>query len=74
MHWLRADRRLDYIFVTPVRRDRRGTVHEARLIFDEPVVLGGGERLFASDHFGVLVEVQYLAEDDGVTAPAGAAP
>ena len=27
MHWLRPDRRLDYIFVTPVRRDRRATVH-----------------------------------------------
>src|SRR6516165_2629073 len=26
MYWLRADRRLDYVFVTPTRRDRRGTV------------------------------------------------
>jgi endonuclease/exonuclease/phosphatase family metal-dependent hydrolase len=70
MHWLRADRRLDYVFVTPVRRDRRGTVHEARLIFEEPVMLAGGERLFASDHYGVLVEVQFLAEDDPpVNAP-----
>src|SRR3954465_12448586 len=29
MHWLRPDRRLDYIFVSPVRRDRRATVHAA---------------------------------------------
>ena len=29
MHWLRRDRRLDYIFVTPVRRDRRATVRAA---------------------------------------------
>jgi endonuclease/exonuclease/phosphatase family metal-dependent hydrolase len=72
MHWLRADRRLDYIFVTAVRRDHRGTVHEARLIFDEPVVLGGGERLFASDHSGVLVEVQFLPEDEGALNPPSA--
>jgi len=63
MYWLRADRRLDYVFVTPTRRDRRGTVHEARLIFEEPMVMAGGERLFASDHYGVLAEVQFLAED-----------
>jgi endonuclease/exonuclease/phosphatase family metal-dependent hydrolase len=72
MYWLRADRRLDYVFVTPVRRDHRGTIHEARLLFDEPVVLGGGERLFASDHAGVLVEVQFLAEDETVPKPATA--
>ena len=36
MHWLRPDRRLDYIFTTPVRRDRRATVHGARVVFDEP--------------------------------------
>jgi endonuclease/exonuclease/phosphatase family metal-dependent hydrolase len=62
MHWLRADRRLDYIFVTPTRRDRRGTVHSSRLFFDEPVVLPSGERLYASDHFGVVAEVQFLPE------------
>jgi endonuclease/exonuclease/phosphatase family metal-dependent hydrolase len=72
MHWLRADRRLDYIFVTPARRDRRGTVHEARLVFDEPSVLGGGERLFASDHYGVLAEVQFLPEDESVPNPPSA--
>jgi endonuclease/exonuclease/phosphatase family metal-dependent hydrolase len=73
MYWLRADRRLDYIFVTPTRRDRRGTVHEARLIFEEPMVLAGGERLFASDHFGVLSEIQFLAEDPDL-APIPPAP
>ena len=25
--------------------------------------MAGGERLFASDHYGVLAEVQFLAED-----------
>jgi endonuclease/exonuclease/phosphatase family metal-dependent hydrolase len=73
MYWLRADRRLDYIFVTPTRRDRRGTVHEARLIFEEPMVLAGGERLFASDHYGVLSEIQFLAEDPDL-APIPPAP
>ncbi len=34
MHWLRRDRRLDYIFVTPVRRDRRATVRAAAVVFD----------------------------------------
>jgi endonuclease/exonuclease/phosphatase family metal-dependent hydrolase len=63
MYWLRADRRLDYIFVTPTRRDHRATIHEARLMFDEPMVLGSGERLFGSDHYGVLAEVQVQPEE-----------
>jgi endonuclease/exonuclease/phosphatase family metal-dependent hydrolase len=71
MHWLRADRRLDYIFVTPARRDRRGTIHDARLLFNEPVVLASGERLWASDHYGVLAEVQFLAEDEGAPYSVG---
>jgi endonuclease/exonuclease/phosphatase family metal-dependent hydrolase len=62
MHWLRRDRRLDYIFVTPVRRDRRATVHAAAVVFDAPEVRPDGERIFASDHFGVTAEVQVLAE------------
>jgi endonuclease/exonuclease/phosphatase family metal-dependent hydrolase len=62
MHWLRRDRRLDYIFVTPVRRDRRATVHAASVVFDQPEVGPGGERIFASDHFGVTADVQLLAE------------
>jgi endonuclease/exonuclease/phosphatase family metal-dependent hydrolase len=74
MYWLRADRRLDYIFVTPTRRDRRGTVHEARLVFEEPVVLGGGEHLFASDHYGVMAEVQFLAEETVTPTPPNAGP
>jgi endonuclease/exonuclease/phosphatase family metal-dependent hydrolase len=62
MHWLRRDRRLDYIFVTPARRDRRATVRAAALAFDEPEVRPDGERIFASDHFGVTADVQLLAE------------
>lgn len=60
MHWLRRDRRLDYVFVTPVRRDRRATVHAAAVVLDAPETLPDGERIFASDHFGVTADVQIL--------------
>jgi endonuclease/exonuclease/phosphatase family metal-dependent hydrolase len=62
MHWLRRDRRLDFIFVTPVRRDRRATIRAASLAFDQPEVDAQGERIFASDHYGVTADVQLLAE------------
>jgi endonuclease/exonuclease/phosphatase family metal-dependent hydrolase len=73
MFWLRRDRRLDYIFVTSVRRDRRGTILEADVAFnkpeapavDEPGVVPGGEQLYASDHFGVVADVQFLSEPPG---------
>ena len=65
LHWLRPDRRLDYVFVTPVRRDRRGTITGARLVFEEPSLLPGGERLYASDHFGVLAEIRLAGEPVG---------
>ena len=65
LHWLRPDRRLDYIFVSPVRRDYRGTVRAAHLVFDEPRLLPSGEHLYASDHFGVLAEIQMFAETEG---------
>jgi endonuclease/exonuclease/phosphatase family metal-dependent hydrolase len=65
MHWLRRDRRLDYIFVTPVRRDRRATVHAAAVVFDLPEAGANGERLFVSDHFGVTADVQILTHAEG---------
>jgi endonuclease/exonuclease/phosphatase family metal-dependent hydrolase len=68
MHWLTPERRLDYIFTTQVRRDRRATVHGARVVFDEPRVAADGARVFASDHFGVVADVQMVAE------PGHAAP
>ena len=63
MGWLRSDRRLDYIFVTAPRRDGRGTVHSSRLLLDEPTVMPDGERLFASDHFAVVAEIQLAANE-----------
>jgi endonuclease/exonuclease/phosphatase family metal-dependent hydrolase len=66
MNWLPADRRIDYVFVTPRRRDGRGTVRDARVVFERPDEDG----VFPSDHFGVLAEIQ-LGPD--ATAGAGAA-
>ena len=52
--FLELDRRLDYVFVTPMRRDGRGTVHACRIVLDRP----GPEHVYPSDHFAVLAEIQ----------------
>jgi endonuclease/exonuclease/phosphatase family metal-dependent hydrolase len=65
MFWLRRDRRLDYIFATPVRRDRRGTILSAALAFQDPQISPNGERLFASDHFGLVADVRFASEPAG---------
>jgi endonuclease/exonuclease/phosphatase family metal-dependent hydrolase len=52
--FLEPDRRLDYIFVTPMRGDGRGTIHSCTMVFDKP----GADSVFASDHFGLLAEIQ----------------
>jgi endonuclease/exonuclease/phosphatase family metal-dependent hydrolase len=52
--FLQPDRRLDYIFVTPERRDGRGRVLDCRIVFDQPSAAG----VWASDHYGLLAEVQ----------------
>ena len=63
LHWLRPDRRLDYIFVTPVRRDRRGTIRAARIVLAEPrASQPSGALVYASDHFGVVADVQTAVE------------
>jgi endonuclease/exonuclease/phosphatase family metal-dependent hydrolase len=67
MYWLRQDRRLDYIFVTPARRDRRGTIHAATVALAEPSRSASGERLFASDHYAVVADVQVRVPDGGGT-------
>ena len=46
------DRRIDYIFVQPPDRQRRGEVLSARVVFDQPE-----DGLFISDHFGVYAEL-----------------
>jgi endonuclease/exonuclease/phosphatase family metal-dependent hydrolase len=54
LRFLGLDRRLDYIFVTPERRDGAGTIHSCEIVLDRPNEAG----VFASDHFGLLAEVQ----------------
>jgi len=52
--FLEPDRRIDYIFVTPMRGDGRGTIHSCEMVLREP----GAGQVFASDHFGLLAEIQ----------------
>jgi endonuclease/exonuclease/phosphatase family metal-dependent hydrolase len=54
LHWLDRDRRIDYVFVSPVARDGRGEIHECRIVLDLP----GTDGVFPSDHYGLLAEVQ----------------
>ena len=56
LRFLDPDRRIDYIFVTTMRKDGRGTIHDCRVVFDQPE-----DGVFASDHFGVLAEIQIPA-------------
>jgi endonuclease/exonuclease/phosphatase family metal-dependent hydrolase len=51
--WLEAERRIDYIFVSPERRSGLGRVRDARVILDAPAADG----VWASDHFGVVADV-----------------
>jgi len=68
MGWLRADRRIDYVFVSAERRDGRGRVLEARRVFDR----ADSDGIFPSDHYGVMADVQIAAdEDDAATRTAG---
>jgi len=54
LRWLERDRRIDYIFLTPISRDGRGVVQDARIVLDRPDPDG----CYASDHFGVLADIQ----------------
>jgi endonuclease/exonuclease/phosphatase family metal-dependent hydrolase len=56
LRFLEPDRRIDYIFVTTMRKDGRATIHDCRIVFDRPE---GG--VFASDHFGLLADIQIPA-------------
>lgn len=54
LRWLERDRRLDYIFVSPMKRDGRGVVQDCRIVLDRAASDGA----LASDHYGVYAEVQ----------------
>ncbi len=51
--WLEPDRRIDYVFVGPPRRDGVGRVESCRLVCDAP----SGD-VWPSDHFGLCVEMR----------------
>jgi endonuclease/exonuclease/phosphatase family metal-dependent hydrolase len=54
---LELDRRIDYVFVSPARRDGVASVIESRVVLDEPDASG----VWPSDHFGVLAVIQTAA-------------
>jgi endonuclease/exonuclease/phosphatase family metal-dependent hydrolase len=56
LRFLDIDRRIDYVFVTAERKDGRGTIHDCGVVFEQPE-----DGVFASDHFGVLADVQIPA-------------
>ncbi len=58
---LDIDRRIDYVFVTTRRKDGRGTVLDAQVVLQERDEGGA----CASDHFGVLADVQIAPGDTG---------
>jgi endonuclease/exonuclease/phosphatase family metal-dependent hydrolase len=51
--WLEPDRRIDYVFVGPPRRDGVGQVTDCRVVCDDVV-----DGVWPSDHFGVLAELR----------------
>jgi endonuclease/exonuclease/phosphatase family metal-dependent hydrolase len=54
--WLDRDRRIDYIFVSPLSLDGRATVRSCEVVLDRPAPDGN----FASDHFGLVAEVEIV--------------
>lgn len=57
---LDLDRRLDYVYVTSRKKDGRGTVHACEVVMTERE--GEGEAdICASDHYGVMADVQVVA-------------
>jgi endonuclease/exonuclease/phosphatase family metal-dependent hydrolase len=55
---LDLDRRIDYVLVTSRKKDGRGTVHDCRVVMAER---DGDDGICASDHYGVLADVQIVA-------------
>jgi endonuclease/exonuclease/phosphatase family metal-dependent hydrolase len=59
---IERNRRLDYVFVGPMRDGGPGAVLHSRVVLDLP----NGEEVFASDHFGVFVEVALIPVENGL--------
>ncbi|HWE27917.1 MAG TPA: endonuclease/exonuclease/phosphatase family protein [Polyangia bacterium] len=60
MRWLERDRRIDYIFVSPLKLDGRGVVHDCRIVLDHAAADGA----LPSDHFALYAEVQLSPLDE----------
>lgn len=57
---LDIDRRIDYVFVTSRKKDGRATVHASQVVMTERD--GEGiDAICASDHYGVMADVQVVA-------------
>jgi endonuclease/exonuclease/phosphatase family metal-dependent hydrolase len=56
------NRRVDYIFVGPMKDEGPGAVLHARVVLD----LAGAEDVFPSDHFGVFAEIALVPVANGV--------
>ena len=57
---LDIDRRIDYVYVTSRKKDGRATIHDCRVVLDEREG-DGDDAICASDHYGVLAEIQVVA-------------
>lgn len=57
---LDLDRRLDYVYVTSRKRDGRGTIHACQVVVTDRDGEGADD-LCASDHYGVMADVQVVA-------------
>lgn len=52
---LDIDRRIDYVYVTSRKKDGRATIHDCRVVLTER-----DEGICASDHYGVMADVQVV--------------
>ena len=53
-------RRVDYVFVGPVR-EAQAVVRHSQVVLDSPEVLPDGTTLWPSDHYGVLADIDLSA-------------
>jgi endonuclease/exonuclease/phosphatase family metal-dependent hydrolase len=56
------NRRVDYIFVGPMKDEGPGAILHSRVVLDLP----GSDDVYPSDHFGVFAEIALVAVDNGV--------
>jgi endonuclease/exonuclease/phosphatase family metal-dependent hydrolase len=56
------NRRVDYVFVGPMKDEGPGAVLHARVVLDLP----GSDDVYPSDHFGVFAEIALVPVSDGV--------